>query len=70
MMNMERTIQAFEQAGLREKVKMMAGGAAVSEELAKEMKADGYGKDAAACVDKAKELLGVADRKPSTSVAG
>ena len=69
MTNMEKTIQAFEQAGLRKKVKMLAGGAAVSEELAGEMKADGYGKDAAACVDKAKELLGVGDRKPSASVA-
>lgn len=69
MTNMEKTIQAFEQAGLREKVKMMAGGAAVSEELAAEMKADGYGKDAAACVDKAKELLGISGRKPSVSVA-
>ena len=47
----------------------MAGGAAASEELAEEMKADGYGKDVAACVDMAKELLGVSDHKPSASVA-
>jgi methanogenic corrinoid protein MtbC1 len=35
----------------------MAGGAALSQDLAKTMKCDGYGKDAMACVEKAKELL-------------
>ena len=37
----------------------MAGGAAVREDLSEEMGADGYGKDAIACVERAKELLGI-----------
>ena len=49
----------FEKEGLKGKVKTMAGGAAVCRELADEMKADGYGKDAISCVESAKELVGV-----------
>jgi 5-methyltetrahydrofolate--homocysteine methyltransferase len=60
MPNMGRTIQAFEDADLRDSVKIMVGGAPVTEEFAEDMGADGYGKDAIACVEKAKELLGVA----------
>ena len=59
MPNMGRTIQAFEEMGLREEVKMMVGGAPVTQEFADDMGADGYGKDAIACVEKAKELLGI-----------
>ncbi len=61
MTNIETTIEAFERAGLRSKIKMMAGGAALTQALAEEMKADGYGKDAIACVEKAKELLGIGE---------
>ncbi len=57
MRNIAKTNQAFEQAGLRDKIRTMAGGAALSQDLAKTMKCDGYGKDALACVEKAKELL-------------
>ena len=59
MPNMGRTIEAFEEAGLREDVRIMVGGAPVTQEFADDMGADGYGKDAIACVDLAKELLGV-----------
>ncbi len=59
MPNMGRTIQAFEDEGMREEVKIMVGGAPVTQEFAEDMGADGYGKDAIACVDMAKELLGV-----------
>ena len=59
MPNMGRTIQAFEEEGLRESVHMMVGGAPVTQEFAEDMGADGYGKDAIACVEKAKELLGI-----------
>jgi methanogenic corrinoid protein MtbC1 len=45
----------------------MAGGAALSPELALKMKCDGYGKDALACVERAKELL--EQVKLSTSAA-
>ena len=63
MPNMGRTIQAFEEMGLREQVKMMVGGAPVTQEFADDMGADGYGKDAIACVEKAKELLGIGTEK-------
>jgi len=57
MRNIEKTNLAFEESGLRDKVKTMAGGAALTEELATKMKCDGYGQDAMACVERAKELL-------------
>jgi len=59
MPNMGRTIQAFEDEGLRESVKIMVGGAPVTQEFAEDMGADGYGDNAISCVDMAKELLGI-----------
>ncbi len=59
MPNMGRTIQAFEDAGMRYEVKIMVGGAPLNQEFADEMGADGYGKDAMACVELAKSLVGV-----------
>ena len=58
MPNMGKTIQAFEEAGLRNVVKMMVGGAPLNQEFADDMGADGYGKDAMACVELAKTLVG------------
>ena len=60
MVNIGKSIQEFKQVGLGD-VKTMAGGAAVNQELADEMGRDGYGKDAIACVERAKEFAGVAD---------
>jgi 5-methyltetrahydrofolate--homocysteine methyltransferase len=60
MPNMGKTIEAFIDADLRERVKIMVGGAPVTQEFADEMGADGYGKDAMACVSLAKRLMGVA----------
>ncbi len=60
MPNMGRTIEAFIDADLRDQVKFMVGGAPVTQEFADEMGADGYGKDALACVAMAKRLAGVA----------
>lgn len=45
MVHMKDTIQALTEAGLRDKVKVIIGGAAVSEEFAKSIGADGYGAD-------------------------
>jgi 5-methyltetrahydrofolate--homocysteine methyltransferase len=45
MMSMEDTIKALKESGLREKVKIIIGGAPVSEEYAREIGADGYGAD-------------------------
>jgi len=57
--NMVRTIEAFIDAGLRDDVRIMVGGAPVTQEFADDMGADGYGKDALACVAEAKRLLGI-----------
>jgi 5-methyltetrahydrofolate--homocysteine methyltransferase len=62
MPNMEKTIEAFIDADLRDQVKIMVGGAPVTQEFADEMGADGYGKDAMACVALAKRLMGVEAR--------
>ena len=67
MPNMGKTIEAVEEAGLRDAVRIMVGGAPVTQEFADDMGADGYGKDAIACVDLAKELLGVGARVPTAS---
>ena len=45
MMNMEDTIKALTDNGLRDKVKIIIGGAPVSEEFAQRIGADGYGAD-------------------------
>ncbi len=60
MPNMGKTIEAFIDANLRDRVKIMVGGAPVTQDFADDMGADGYGKDAMACVALAKRLLGVA----------
>jgi 5-methyltetrahydrofolate--homocysteine methyltransferase len=52
-------IQALEEAGLRDKVKVMAGGAPVTPEYAMKAGADGYAKDASEIVRVAKRLIGV-----------
>jgi 5-methyltetrahydrofolate--homocysteine methyltransferase len=62
MPNMGKTIEAFIDADLRDDVKIMVGGAPVTEEFADDMGADGYGKDAVACVALAKRLLGAEAR--------
>ncbi|MFN8005737.1 MAG: corrinoid protein [Terriglobia bacterium] len=57
MPNMGKTIEAFIDAGLRDEIKIMVGGAPVTQEFADDMGADGYGKDAVACVTLAKQLM-------------
>ena len=60
MPNMGKTIEAFIDADLRDDVQIMVGGAPVTQEFADDMGADGYGKDALACVSLAKELVAAA----------
>ena len=57
MPNMGRTIAAFEEMGLRDEVRIMVGGAPVTQNFADEMGADAYGDNAVDAVDKAKELV-------------
>ncbi|HIE04636.1 MAG TPA: cobalamin-binding protein [Candidatus Latescibacteria bacterium] len=59
MISMKETIEALNRAGVRDKVKVMIGGAPVTQDYAEEIGADGYAPDAASAVDKAKELLGL-----------
>ncbi|MBT7304800.1 MAG: corrinoid protein [Victivallales bacterium] len=60
MTNMKTTIDAFAEAGLRDKVKIMVGGAPLTQNFADEIGADGYSPDAASAVDLLDSLLGLA----------
>lgn len=56
---MRSTIEALVEAGLRDKVKVLVGGAPLTAAYANQIGADGYAPDAASAVRKAKESLGV-----------
>jgi len=51
-------IQAFEEAGIRDQVKVLVGGAPVTEEWAETIGADGYAEDVIGAVDLSKRLVG------------
>jgi 5-methyltetrahydrofolate--homocysteine methyltransferase len=57
MPNMRRVITALEAAGMRGKVRVMIGGAPVTENFAQQIGADGYAPDASRAVELAKGLL-------------
>lgn len=59
MPNMKTTIEALDEAGLRNTVKVMVGGAPLSQQYADTVGADGYAPDAAKAVTLAKTLLGI-----------
>jgi 5-methyltetrahydrofolate--homocysteine methyltransferase len=54
---MEQVIGELSRRGLRESVKVMVGGAAVTQEYADEIGADAYSPDCADAANKAKELV-------------
>jgi 5-methyltetrahydrofolate--homocysteine methyltransferase len=56
MVNMRTIIEALEEAGLRDSVKVMIGGAPVTAAFAEEIGADAYAPDAASAVDVAREM--------------
>jgi 5-methyltetrahydrofolate--homocysteine methyltransferase len=58
MPNMETTIKALEEAGLRKQVKVIIGGAPITEEYANRIGADGFGYDASLAVKAARSLIG------------
>jgi len=58
MIEMKNVIDEFKKAGLRDKVKIIVGGAPVTEEYAKKIGADAYGKDAVEAVKICKQLVG------------
>lgn len=57
MVNMPEVIKALEAAGLREKVKIVIGGAPITQNYADQIGADGYSPDAASAVDNAKTFI-------------
>jgi 5-methyltetrahydrofolate--homocysteine methyltransferase len=59
MPNIKATIEALGEAGIRDKVKVMVGGAPVNDGVAQEYGADGYAADASAAVALARNLAGV-----------
>ena len=58
MVSMKDVVKAAQETGL-DNLKVMIGGAPLTQSYADEIGADGYAPDAASAVDKAKELLGV-----------
>jgi 5-methyltetrahydrofolate--homocysteine methyltransferase len=56
MRAMEHTIKALEEAGVRDKVKILIGGAPVTAAFAQEIGADAYASNAASAVDIARQL--------------
>lgn len=55
---MGKTIASLQEAGLRDKVKIMVGGAPVTDAFAEQIGADAYSPDAASAVRVAKHLIG------------
>ncbi len=55
---MKTTLEALDAAGLRSEVKVMVGGAPVTQRYADSIGADGYGDTATAAVDVARQLMG------------
>ncbi len=58
MRMMGQTIKALEEAGLRDQVKVMIGGAPVTQSFADQIGADGYASNAASATELAKKLVG------------
>jgi len=57
MRTMGHTIKALEEAGLRDRVKVMVGGAPVTQAFADQINADGYAPNAAAASELARKLV-------------
>jgi 5-methyltetrahydrofolate--homocysteine methyltransferase len=58
MPSMKTTIEALKQAGVRDRVKVLIGGAPITKRYADEIGADGYGESAAGAVGLAKQVMG------------
>lgn len=57
MLAMKETIEVLKQAGVREQVKILVGGAPISQEFADEIGADGYAPDAASATELVGQLI-------------
>ena len=58
MTGQRQVIEALEEAGIREQVKVLIGGAPVSQEWAEAIGADGYAEDAVGAIELARQLVG------------
>jgi 5-methyltetrahydrofolate--homocysteine methyltransferase len=58
MSKMKEVIESLIEAGMRDSIKIMVGGAPLTEKFAREIGADGYAPEAASAVEKARELRG------------
>lgn len=58
MPNQKEVIDSLKEAGIRENVKVLVGGAPVSQDWVEQIGADGYGENASAAVKVAKKLIG------------
>lgn len=56
MLNMKGVIEALQEAGIRERTKVMIGGAPVTQDYANDIGADGYAPDAPSAIELAKHL--------------
>lgn len=56
--SMKKTVEAIEQEGLRDNLKIMIGGGQMDDEVRKYVRADAYGKDAVAAVNLCKQWIG------------
>jgi corrinoid protein of di/trimethylamine methyltransferase len=60
MLHQQEVIEALKEAGLRDQVKVLVGGAPITESWAEKIGADGYADDAISAVAVAKRLVGAA----------
>ena len=58
MLNMKETLAVLEEEGIRDKVKVIIGGAPITQTFAYQIGADGYVADAGSAVDLCKQLVG------------
>ena len=56
--SMKKTVEALQQAGLRNQVKIMIGGGQIDDEVRKYVRADAYGRDAVAAVNLCRQWIG------------
>jgi 5-methyltetrahydrofolate--homocysteine methyltransferase len=59
MLHMKDTVELLKEEGLRDQVKVIIGGAPVSQDFADEITADGFSPDAISATDLCKKLLGI-----------
>ena len=58
MVFMKDMVQSLEESGLKDKIKVIVGGAPITQSYADEIRADGYAPDAASAVDLVKRVMG------------